>query len=76
MFCHCNRLSREYIQYITFVLVVLNGSFRGIFVPPICTGGNRVCIELMTTVFGPTSLVGVDGACLGIRRRKIIGRIV
>ena len=54
------------------MFVVLNGPFRGIFVPPICTGGNRVCIELMTTVFGPTSPVGVDGTCLGIRRRKII----
>lgn len=54
------------------MFVVLNGPFRGIFVPPICTGGNSGCIELMNMV----SLVGVDGACLGIRRRKIIGRIV
>ena len=30
----------------------------------------------MDMVFGPTSLVGVDGACLGIRRPKIVGRIV
>ena len=55
------------------MFVVLNGPFRDIFVPPICTGGNSGCIELMNMVFGPTSLIGVDGACLGIRRRKIIG---
>lgn len=36
----------------------------------------EVTVGALNMVFGPTSLVGVDGACLGIRRRKIIGRIV